>query len=183
VGIASKSGVSGVIYGVIPNVMSIAVYSPRLDKIGNSVRGVEFFKRFTQRYNFHIFDSLTVNNKKKSITKQYVYHEDFNTFLLLEAASKNDLELLRRLLAQNVSVNAVDYDRRSALHVATSNRNKEAVAFLLAHGADLAMQDRWGHCALDDAVREGADDLVQMLRAESTSESTVESNVDVDRTV
>jgi hypothetical protein len=34
--------------------------------------------------------------------------------LLLEAASKNDLDLLRRLIAQNVSVNAVDYDRRSA---------------------------------------------------------------------
>uniref|UniRef100_A0A6B2LIJ2 glutaminase n=1 Tax=Arcella intermedia TaxID=1963864 RepID=A0A6B2LIJ2_9EUKA len=81
VGIPAKSGVSGVIYGVIPNVMSIAVYSPRLDKIGNSVRGVEFFKRFIKRFNFHVFDSLMVSNDKKTITK-FAHQGDFNTFLL-----------------------------------------------------------------------------------------------------
>ncbi len=36
VGLPAKSGVSGDIMLVIPNVMGIAIYSPRLDKIGNS---------------------------------------------------------------------------------------------------------------------------------------------------
>lgn len=45
IGIPGKSGVSGVIYAIIPNYGCITVYAPPLDKIGNSVRGVEFFKR------------------------------------------------------------------------------------------------------------------------------------------
>jgi len=164
VGIASKSGVSGIIYAVIPNVMSIAVYSPRLDKIGNSVKGVEFFKKFTQRFNFHIFDSLVVNNNKKSITKQFVYHEDFNKFLLLEASSKNDIELIKKLIAQNVDINSLDYDKRSSLHVATSNRNIETVNFLLNCGVDKTIKDRWGNTAYDDAIRENISELVELLK-------------------
>ena len=44
IGIPAKSGVSGLIYAVIPGVCGIATYSPRLDKVGNSYRGVKFFK-------------------------------------------------------------------------------------------------------------------------------------------
>ena len=46
IGIPSKSGVAGAIMIVIPNVMGIATWSPRLDTIGNSARGIEFCKEF-----------------------------------------------------------------------------------------------------------------------------------------
>ena len=46
IGIPGKSGVSGLIYAVIPGVCGIAIYSPKLDKIGNSYRGIKFFKNF-----------------------------------------------------------------------------------------------------------------------------------------
>jgi hypothetical protein len=42
------SGVAGLVYIVIPNVMGIAVYSPPLDSVGNSVRAVTFFKHLMQ---------------------------------------------------------------------------------------------------------------------------------------
>jgi len=163
-GIPAKSGVSGVIYAVIPNVMSIAIYSPRLDNIGNSVRGIEFFKRFIKKFNFHVFDSLIVDNNKKSITKRDVYQTEFNKFLFLEAAAHNDVELLRKLLAQNVNVNSIDYDNRTALHIASSNNNIETAIFLLQYGADKTMKDRWGNTPIDDASRLESQDLLKILQ-------------------
>jgi len=80
-GIPAKSGVSGSIYAVIPNVMGIAVYSPRLDSIGNSVRGIEFFKDFCNLYNVHRFDSLINVNSKKNLTRQIQYSNYFNIYM------------------------------------------------------------------------------------------------------
>ena len=53
VGLPAKSGVSGTIMLVIPNVMGIEFYSPPLDEMGNSVRGVQFCEEFVHLYNFH----------------------------------------------------------------------------------------------------------------------------------
>ena len=58
IGIPAKSGVSGSIMIVIPNVMGICVWSPRLDDIGNSSRGIEFCKKLGSLFNFHIFGSI-----------------------------------------------------------------------------------------------------------------------------
>lgn len=58
IGLPAKSGVSGVIMIVIPNVMGICLWSPRLDALGNSVRGVEFSRQLVSRFNFHKYDSL-----------------------------------------------------------------------------------------------------------------------------
>ena len=55
-GLPGKSGVSGTIMLVIPNVMGITLYSPPLDECGNSVRGVRFCEEFVHLYNFHKVD-------------------------------------------------------------------------------------------------------------------------------
>lgn len=49
VGIPAKSGVGGGVVGVIPNEMSIAVWSPELDKNGNSLAGLKALEFFTTR--------------------------------------------------------------------------------------------------------------------------------------
>ena len=49
VGLPAKSGVSGVIVVVIPGKMGLCAWSPRLDRIGNSVRGVAFCRELASR--------------------------------------------------------------------------------------------------------------------------------------
>lgn len=64
VGLPAKSGVSGSLLIVIPNVMGIAVWSPRIDKNGNSVRGLAFCQELVSRFNFHNYDFLLASHDK-----------------------------------------------------------------------------------------------------------------------
>lgn len=57
-GFPAKSGVGGGILIVIPGVMGICTFSPRLDSIGNSVRGVAFCHALSEKFSFHNFDTL-----------------------------------------------------------------------------------------------------------------------------
>ena len=58
IGLPAKSGVSGGIYIVVPDLMGIAIYSPRLDKHGNSLRAIKICKRLVERYSIHNYDSI-----------------------------------------------------------------------------------------------------------------------------
>jgi len=55
VGLPAKSGVGGGIVAVVPNVMSIAVWSPRLNANGNSHVGTLALKLFTTKTGLSIF--------------------------------------------------------------------------------------------------------------------------------
>ncbi|RAM49764.1 MAG: glutaminase A [Hapalosiphonaceae cyanobacterium JJU2] len=61
VGIPAKSGISGGIIAIVPNKMGIAVFSPRLDARGNSVRGVRVCEELSQHLGLHLFE-CSVNN-------------------------------------------------------------------------------------------------------------------------
>lgn len=51
----SKSGASGAILGVVPGKCGICVYSPRLDKSGNSVVGKNLLKSLSKDLDLNIF--------------------------------------------------------------------------------------------------------------------------------
>ena len=63
IGLPAKSGVSGLLYVVIPGVMGISVYSPRLDSLSNSVKGIEFLKKLVSKFSFHVLDNINNSNK------------------------------------------------------------------------------------------------------------------------
>jgi glutaminase len=56
VGIPAKSGVGGGILGVVNRQLGIGTYSPRLDRNGNSVRGIASFKMMSDSLGLHTFD-------------------------------------------------------------------------------------------------------------------------------
>jgi len=56
VGIPAKSGVGGGILGMLPGAGGMATFSPRLDAIGNSVRGLRVFEELSAEFELHLFD-------------------------------------------------------------------------------------------------------------------------------
>jgi len=62
VGIPAKSGVGGGIVGVINRQIGIGTYAPRLDKKGNSVRGIAAFEMLAEEFGLHAFDCTNVGS-------------------------------------------------------------------------------------------------------------------------
>jgi glutaminase len=55
VGIPAKSGVGGGLLAVAPRRLGVAVYSPRLDASGNSVRGMKVTRDLSRILGLHLF--------------------------------------------------------------------------------------------------------------------------------
>jgi glutaminase len=165
VGLPAKSGVAGAIMVVVPNVMGFCTWSPRLDRLGNSVRGLEFCKQLVNRFNFHTYDNMSGLSDKRDprLERNRAFSDDITA--LIWAASKGDLSAVRQFAARRVPLNASDYDGRSPLHLAASEGHAHVVRWLLRHGASPAALDRWGGNALDDADRHGHTEVASLLRA------------------
>jgi glutaminase len=62
VGLPAKSGVAGGILAVVNRQMGIAVYSPKLDAKGNSVRGILACKDLASELGLHAFDFTNIGS-------------------------------------------------------------------------------------------------------------------------
>jgi glutaminase len=62
VGVPAKSGVSGGIFGVVNRQLGIGVYSPKLDSLGNSVRGILACRELAGHFGLHTFDFSNVGS-------------------------------------------------------------------------------------------------------------------------
>lgn len=58
IGMPAKSGVGGGIIAVLPGRFGIGIFSPLLDRKGNSVRGIEVCKRLSKEMRLHVFTHL-----------------------------------------------------------------------------------------------------------------------------
>jgi glutaminase len=64
VGLPAKSGVTGSIIAVVPKHLGIAVYSPRLDDRGNSVRGIRVCQDLSREFGMHMFDCILTGEER-----------------------------------------------------------------------------------------------------------------------
>ncbi len=62
VGLPAKSGVGGGLMAVVNRQLGVAVYSPRLDAKGNSVRGIMVCKELASRLGLHAFEFTNVGS-------------------------------------------------------------------------------------------------------------------------
>jgi glutaminase len=164
IGLPAKSGVSGVMMIVVPNVMGLCTWSPRLDRLGNSVRGIEFCKELVSRFNFHNYDNLTGISDKKDPRLVSMVNESDLTTTMIWAASKGDLTAIQRLMARGASINTPDYDGRTPLHLAAAEGQSHVVELFIKHGASLNPIDRWGGTPLKDAQKNNHKAIVTLLK-------------------
>jgi glutaminase len=151
---------------VIPNVAGFCTWSPRLDRLGNSVRGIDFCRGLVERFNFHNYDNLTGLSEKRDPRRRSQDATIDELSALIYAASKGDLQSVQQALARRVPLEAADYDGRTPLHLAASEGHLGVVRFLIGQGVPRAPKDRWGNTPLDDARRGGHTDVVSLLEGE-----------------
>uniref|UniRef100_A0A915ESN0 asparaginase n=1 Tax=Ditylenchus dipsaci TaxID=166011 RepID=A0A915ESN0_9BILA len=73
--------------------------------------------------------------------------------LVCHAAHANDVRLLENLRLSGANVTSVDYNSRTALHVAAAAGSLEAVVYLLKHGVSVHARDSRDENAMMSAVR------------------------------
>lgn len=163
VGLPAKSGVSGVLMIVVPNVMGICTWAPRVDRQGNSVRGIAFCKKLVETFNFHNYDSLTGLSEKIDPRRSRLDVEADRVIAMIWAASKGDLTAIQRLVARGVNIDGADYDGRTPLHLAACEGHTHIVKYLINYGVNRNLKDRWGNTALDDACKNNHPEIVELL--------------------
>ena len=171
VGLPAKSGVSGTLMLVVPDVMGICLWSPPLDDCGNSVRGVKFCEELVKLYNFQQPKSLGYDclNQIDPTRNRYqkVSEMIFNIHM---AANAGDETALKTAYQQGTNMNIGDYNDRTPLHLAAAEGHKNCVKFLLktCHVAFDA-KDRWGQTALSEAIYFKHDGIAKLLRRHQRS--------------
>ncbi|XP_075386536.1 glutaminase kidney isoform, mitochondrial isoform X4 [Tenrec ecaudatus] len=120
VGLPAKSGVAGGILLVVPNVMGMMCWSPPLDKMGNSVKGIHFCHDLVSLCNFHNYDNLRHFAKKLDPRREGGDQRVKSVINLLFAAYTGDVSALRRFALSAMDMEQRDYDSRTALHVAAA---------------------------------------------------------------
>ena len=128
IGLPAKSGVSGAVMLVVPGLMGICVWSPRLDEHGNSVRGIEFCRKLVAEYNVHAFDSLVTGRgrtAKRDPRRKKNQTQTEAVVALTWAATQGDLNEVRALIAAGVEPGTADYDGRTPLHLAAAEGQLE----------------------------------------------------------
>ena len=156
---------------VIPNVMGIVIYSPRINEHQVSMRGIRFAEILTHKYRVNLFDQLVyqdhdINMEDEEFATATESPEATSTvafFELCTAAGLGDMirvsEILRDSKDRGDELHKrADYDGRTALHIACSDGRFDVARQLVEYGANIKAKDRWGNSSLDDCLRNDEQD-------------------------
>ena len=160
VGLPAKSGVGGGVILIVPRLMGICIFSPRLDKQGNSVRGIEMAKRITSKYLVHTFDGTMTDTDRLDPKIPISKWRANSCGEAIWAASNGNIRTLERLVSEQRDLQNGDYDMRTPLHLASAEGQLEAVQFLLKQGVK-PIPDRWGGYGYFDAKNNNHKDIVK----------------------
>ncbi|XP_006820375.2 glutaminase kidney isoform, mitochondrial-like [Saccoglossus kowalevskii] len=168
IGLPAKSGVGGGILLVVPNVCGIMTWSPPLDELGNSCRGLQFCEGLVSNFNFHNYDNLNYHgNTKKMDPRQR--RADLKVQYCRFSTYQHCLHSFQRYTMQGLNMSLSDYDGRTALHLGAAEGHLDVVEFLMKRcKLDPCPRDRWGFTPMDDAVRFNRQEVISFLETYHT---------------
>ena len=138
VGIPAKSGVAGGIIGVLPGQVGIAVFSPKLDEHGNSVRGVDIFEQLSRDMGLHLMEGTP--SAQTIVQRRYSPQGNHSIVIyeLVGALQFAEAEMLLRIVQDEpVASNTILFDLNNLSFVHDVGRR------MLIEGLDRLIQD--GH--------------------------------------
>ncbi|MFW0790248.1 glutaminase [Gordonia sp. CPCC 205333] len=142
VGIPAKSGVSGGIIGVLPGQIGIAAFSPRLDRHGNSVRGVHIFERLSADMGMHL---MNVPPTHRTAIRSIDIVGDVEVVELQGALQFSNAEIIIRELVDNTShpapVVALDVRRVNSINDVARRMLLEMLRRFVIEGKRVAIID------------------------------------------
>jgi len=91
-------------------------------------------------------------------------HADPNDYKLLNAAKSGDIAQVKALMdAGNVDANVIDSFQNSPLMMAVDNKHLHVAEYLLQHGADIHLDNKYGYTPLMQAVMRNDAKMVNLL--------------------
>lgn len=160
VGLPAKSGVSGGIIVVVPGEVGFAIYSPRLDQHGNSIRGIMTCKEISEDFSLHaLADRMNVESvirreyrgsavsskKVRAGNAQDILAREGDAIAVIEAQGTlyfgSAEKLIRRLMetVQDARYAIVDFKRVTHADLAAIELIAKTVALLGPHDCQLAI--------------------------------------------
>ncbi|CAI5487179.1 unnamed protein product [Closterium sp. Naga37s-1] len=113
------------------------------------------------------------------ITSLIAQQEAELTMTTIYAASRGDIEHLKRLIKAGANAGKADYDGRTPLHLAAAGGYDEVVRFLLLEGADVNSLDNFGTTPLLEALRAGNDSTAKILTDKHGTVNLQEAGTDL----
>ena len=162
VGVPAKSGVGGGIIGTVPGQLGVAVFSPRLDGFGNSVRGVRTFRRMSADMELHLMQAPPVSAEVVR-TDEIVHWFGAEVHLirlqgaLQFASAERALRSLMEIEAGTTPV-VVDLTRVVSINGAAREMLAQAMRDLHAQGHPTTLVDPHG-----SVLRPGEDGAIEVV--------------------
>lgn len=192
VGTPAASGLSGAVLVVVPGVMGMAIYSPRINAARVPPRAIKLCSLLTARYRTNIFDALVAGATQMQAldpreepsadmqVREARADPDMTTFKLCRAAARGEVAELRELLQLNPDVDRGDYSGRTPLHIAAAAGKYDCAHILLEAGAHAALRDCMGRTPAMDAVTAGHTELIALLEQASEDQGVPAGTEDCD---
>ena len=144
VGIPAKSGVAGGIIGVLPGQVGIAVFSPKLDEHGNSVRGVQIFERLSGDMGLHLMEGTP--SAQTIVQRRYSPKQDDSIIIyeLVGALQFAEAEMLLRIVQNEPEGNntiVFDLNNLSLMHDVGRRMLIEGIDRLIEDGHEVVVVD------------------------------------------
>jgi glutaminase len=147
IGLPAKSGVGGGILASLPARLGLGSYSPRLDKHGNSVRGIKVCEALSSHYDLHMLNRS--DDARNSIIADYTigknpsrrsrrpqerdilaaHHHDVHVFELVGTLSFSNVDYVSRKLSGRARPQFVIFDLRRVTAVTRAGGRLIAEAF------------------------------------------------------